>query len=110
MTRGGRAVYREDVRTRLARLRPDPLRLDWIVAAFLTVTVELEAWLEGGAAHHRLVVALLGPVMTATVAVRRLYPAAVGITVAVLARVVAPLWGPPHVVSYRLPRVLAVYG
>jgi signal transduction histidine kinase len=109
MTPSLRAVYRDDVRARLARLRPDPVRLDWLVAAFLTVTVELEAWfaVSGG---QRLAAAVFGPVMTATVAVRRRYPAPAGIAAATVAGVVATVWGPPNVVSYGLAWICAMYG
>src|SRR2546422_4241959 len=64
------------VRARLAclrRFRPDPLRLDRTLAALLTVGAELEVWLGSGAAHERLVAAVIAPAVTATVAIRRLY-------------------------------------
>ena len=84
------------MRARLApfrRLRLDPLQLDWMVAALLTLSLELEVWLGSGAVHERLVTALLGPLVTAAVAVRRLYPTIAGVSAGVLVAFVAASGG-----------------
>jgi len=91
-------------------LRLDPLKLDWLVAALLTLTLELEVWLGNGAAHERLVTALLGPLVTAAVAVRRLYPTIAGVSAGVLVAVVAAFWGPPQVISQAIAWLCALYG
>jgi GntR family transcriptional repressor for pyruvate dehydrogenase complex len=68
---------------------PDPLKVDWAVAVILTLGLELEVWLGSSASSERVPLALLGPTVTAAVAVRRLYPASTGLVagfVAVLVR------------------------
>src|SRR5437588_111495 len=65
MTERPLEVYLDRVRVPLARLRLDPLRLDWLVAGILTLGLELEVWLGSGAAHHRLVAAVAGPLTAA---------------------------------------------
>jgi signal transduction histidine kinase len=101
------------VRPRLApihRLQPDPQKLDWMLAALLTLSLELEVWLGSGAVHERLVTALVGPLVTAAVAVRRRYPTIAGVTAAVLVAVVAAFWGPPQVVSEAIAWICTLYG
>src|SRR5437588_1320573 len=110
MTERPLEVYLDRVRAPLARLRLDPLRLDWLVAGILTLGLELEVWLGSGAAHHRLVAALAGPLTAAAVAVRRLYPATAGVGAGLIASVVAAVWGPPSVVSYGIAWMCAIYG
>ncbi len=103
----------EPVRTRLSRLRAlrlDPLKVDWLIAALLTLLLELEVWLGGAADHERLAIALLGPFVTAAVAVRRLYPTIAGVTAGVLVAVIAAVWGPPQVLSEAVAWVCALYG
>src|SRR5437588_848407 len=103
-------VYLDRVRVPLARLRLDPLRLDWLVAGVLTLGLELEVGLGCGAAHHRLVAAVAGPLTAAAVTVRRLYPATAGVGAGLIASVVAAVWGPPSVVSYGIAWMCAIYG
>jgi signal transduction histidine kinase len=91
-------------------LRPDPLKLDRTLAVLLTATLELEVWAGHGAGRHRLGLALVGALMTAAIGVRRLYPAAIGISVGLLAVFVAAAWKPPELVSYLLAWMCAMYG
>ena len=112
MTERPREVYREPVRTRLARLRrvrPDPLKLDWTVAALLTVGAELEVWLGSGAAHERLVAAIVAPAVAGAVAIRRLYPTVAGVAVVVLSSVELGFWGDPQVISGAVAYFCALY-
>jgi len=112
MTERPREVYREPVRTRLARLRrvrPDPLKLDWTVAALLTVGAELEVWLGSGAAHERLVAAVVAPAVAGAVAIRRLYPTVAGFAVVVLSSVELGFWGDPQVISGAVAYFCALY-
>jgi signal transduction histidine kinase len=95
-------------RISLGRWRIDPVRLDWAVAALLTVTLELEVWVTGPV-DHAWVVALLGPLVTLAVAVRRRYPAAAGIGAGLLADLFAGVWGPPSLVSYGLAWMCCMY-
>ena len=96
---------------RLGRFRLNPLKVDWVVAVALAVVGELEVWLGSGSVthHHRIAIGISMAVMAATVAVRRLYPAAAGIVVALLANVVALAWGPPSMVSYGVAWMCSVY-
>ena len=110
--RAAAGVYLDRVRTRLSRLRPvrlDPLKIDWLVAAMLTLGLELEVWLGTGASSERLAVAVLGAVVTAAVAVRRLYPATIGLTAGFVAALIAAVWGPPSLVSWGIAWICCMY-
>jgi signal transduction histidine kinase len=100
------------VRTRLPRLgrfRIDPVKLDVVLAAALAAASELEAWFEGVAGRERLVVAVAGPLMAGTVAVRRRYPAAAGIAAVLIAETVALAWKPPNTVSFGIAWLCSIY-
>ena len=94
---------------RFLRFRPDPVRLDWAVAALLAVGGQLEVWLGNGAHGERLVIALSGTILAAAVAVRRRYPATAGLVAVVVADVVAVAWRPPSLVTYGVAWMCAVY-
>jgi signal transduction histidine kinase len=79
-SRRGR-VYGDGVK----RLRIEPMRLDQVLAVVLTVAIELETWLSSHQPHHKVAMAIAGPLLTAPIAVRRRYPFAVGVG--------AGLWG-----------------
>ena len=107
------AVYLDRVRTRLARLRRfglSPLRIDWLVAGVLTLGLELEAWLGAAASRERLAVALLGGIVAAAVAVRRLYPTSVGLTAGLVAALISAVWGPPSLVFWGIAWLCCMYG
>ena len=106
------AVYLGAVRARPMRLggfRIDPVKLDVILAAALAVGSELEAWFGSVTGREQLVVAIAGPLMASTVAVRRRYPAAAGIAAALLADVVAIAWEPPNTVSFGIAWLCSIY-
>ena len=65
--------------------RIDLVTLDRLLAAALTAAIELELWLTSNQPHHRVAMAIAGPLLTASIAVRRRYPFAVGTG--------AALWG-----------------
>jgi hypothetical protein len=67
-----------------------------LLAAVLTVGGELAIWLGGDAANHPLAGALVTPVVTLPVAVRRRYPGLVGTAVPVFAAVNFMLWHGPQ--------------
>jgi signal transduction histidine kinase len=109
----GTPVYRGLVRAllaRLRRLRIDPLRLDWVLAVLLTIAAELEIWLGMGAAHERLVAAAIGPAVSATVAIRRLYPTIAGIAAAVLMAGELGFWGDPQIIGDGVAYFCSLYG
>jgi signal transduction histidine kinase len=112
MTRRAARSSFEVVPTRLLRLggfRIAPVRLDLIVAVVLAITSELEAWFGSTAGRERLVVAIAGPLMASTVAVRRRYPAAAGIAAALIANVVAIAWAPPNIASFGIAWLCSTY-
>jgi signal transduction histidine kinase len=107
-----RAVYFGSVPARLLCLggfRIGPVRLDVILAAALAVGSELEAWFGSATGQERVVIAVAGPLMASTVAVRRRYPAAAGIAAALIADVVALAWKPPNVVSFGIAWLCSLY-
>jgi signal transduction histidine kinase len=113
MTGGAEGSTVDVVRARLSRLRNrriDLQKLDLVVAAALAVVAELEAWLGSFSGDERVVLAVAGPLMAATVAVRRRFPAGAGIAAALLANVVAIGWKPPNAVSYGIAWLCSVYG
>jgi signal transduction histidine kinase len=87
----------------------DPVKLDVVLAVALAVGCELEVLLGTVTGPERLVVAIAGPLMAATVAVRRRYPATAGIAAALLANIVAIAWRPPNVVSFGIAWLCSMY-
>jgi signal transduction histidine kinase len=94
---------------RLRGFRIAPVKLDVIVAVVLAVASELEAWLGNAGGRERLVVAIAGPLMASTVAVRRRHPAAAGIAAALIADTVAIGWTPPNIVSFGIAWLCSMY-
>jgi len=90
-------------------IRIDPISLDRAVAVLLTVMLQIEVWVTGPV-PHQWVVALLGPLVTLAVAVRRPHPVAVGVGAGLLGDVVAGVWGPPSLLSYGLAWICCMYG
>jgi len=75
----------------------------------LAVTSELEAWLGSESGREQLVVAVAGPLLAGTVAVRRRYPAAAGIAAALIAEIAALGWRAPSTVSFGIAWVCSMY-
>jgi signal transduction histidine kinase len=94
---------------RFGSFRIDPVKLDLVLAAALAVGSELEAWFGSVTGQERLVVAIAGPLMATTVAVRRRYPAAAGIAAALIADFVAIAWKPPNTVSFGVAWLCSIY-
>ena len=100
------------MRRRLAHLRRgrlNRLQIDWLIAGVLTLGLELEAWLAGGPSRERLPAALLGAIVTAAVAVRRRYPASVGLIAGFVAALISGVWGPPSLVSWGIAWICCMY-
>src|SRR5437763_7000153 len=96
---------------RLRRVRLNRLQIDWLLAGALTLGLELETWLGGGVAfRERLASALLGATVTAAVAVRRLYPASVGLIAGFVAALLSAVWGPPSLVFWGVAWICCMYG
>jgi len=106
------AVYLRVVHPRLSRLRRfplDPVKVDWALAAVLTVGAQLAIWLGSDVAHHRLGAALVALTITAPIAVRRRYPTLVGTAVPLVAAVDHDLWDAQFVGS-PVATFCALYG
>jgi signal transduction histidine kinase len=100
------------VRTRLSslpRFRPDPVMLDRALAALLTVGAQLEIWLSSEVTHHRLEFALVAPLITAPIAVRRRYPTLVGTAVPVLGAFQYAFGRDPQIVTEPVAIFCALY-
>src|SRR5580765_7047312 len=112
MTRRSATSSFEVVPTRLLRpggFRIASVRLDHLLAVVLAIASELGAWLGSTAGQERLVVAIAGPLMAGTVAVRRRHPAAAGIAAALIADIVAIVWTPPNTVSFGIAWLCSLY-
>jgi signal transduction histidine kinase len=70
----------------------DLQRVDFVLAAVTTLTLELETWLGGSAEGHRVAVGALGPLVTAGVALRRRYPTAAGVGAGLLGVLMQSRW------------------
>jgi signal transduction histidine kinase len=94
---------------RLSGVRLDPVSVDRLLAAVLTAGALLDAWRGGDAAPHRLATALVASVVTASIAVRRRYPALVGTAVPLFAAANYALWTGPQFVGYPIANACALY-
>jgi signal transduction histidine kinase len=100
------------VSTRVTRLRgfpTDPVKLDYVLAAVLAITSELEAWFGSLAGREQLVAAVVGPLTAGTVAVRRRHPAIAGLAAVLIAETVAIAWKPPNTVSFGIAWLCSMY-
>ena len=96
-------------RPSLPRSRPDPVTLDRTLAALLTVGAQLEIWFSNEVTGHRLEFALVAPLMTASIAVRRRYPTVVGTAVSALGALQFALGRDPQIVSEPVAIFCALY-
>src|SRR5580765_4811921 len=96
------------MRELLRRFRPDPVKLDRLLAAILTVALVLETWLGGNAEGHRIAVSIGGVATTVAVGFRRRYPAVVGVGSALSSVVLQTFW-PSAEVSYGIAWICNMY-
>ena len=96
-------------RSSLPLFRPDPVMLDRTLAAFLTVGAQLEIWFSNEVVHHRLEFALVAPLITAPIAVRRRYPTLVGIAIPGLGALQYALGRDPQILSEPIAIFSALY-
>ncbi len=85
------------------------MTLDWALAAVLTVTAQLEIWFSNQVTGHRLEFALVAPLITAPIAVRRRHPALVGTAVPLLGSLQYALGRDPQIVSEPIAIFCALY-
>jgi signal transduction histidine kinase len=85
------------------------MKLDLVLAVVLAIAAELDVWFGTVTGRERFVVAIAGPLMAATVAIRRRYPAVAGIAAALIADIVAIGWKPPNTVSFGIAWLCSMY-
>jgi signal transduction histidine kinase len=95
-------------RSRLRRLKLDPVKVDWTLAAVLTVGAQLAIWFGSDATHHRPAATLVALAITAPIAVRRRYPTLVGAGVPLLAALDHNVWD-AQFVGYPIATICALY-
>jgi signal transduction histidine kinase len=98
--------------TAVPRPHLSPLTVDYVVAAVLTVTAQLEVWLGNGnhADHHRAVAAVVSLLATSSIAVRRRWPLQVGVVVGWVVALQLGYWGDPQILSASVAWFCALYG
>jgi len=96
--------------TRFARR---PLRgyrqADVYLAGVLLLAAELQIWLTGSAGGPRAVAAILAPVITATVAIRRRYPALAGIAAQATIAIAFALWSDTQILGTSIAWFCSLY-
>jgi signal transduction histidine kinase len=93
----------------LSRFRPDSVMLDRVIAILLTVGAQVEIWFSSEVTGHRLEFALVAPLLTAPIAVRRRYPTLVGIAVPLLGAFQYAVGRDPQIVSEPVAIFCALY-
>ena len=93
---------------RLARLRADPVRVDWILAAVFTVLSQWAVWAGDGGVAHRLGESALSLAITVPIAMRRRWPTLVGTMVPAVSTVEYAAFGGSSV-AYPLANFFALY-
>jgi signal transduction histidine kinase len=109
MTAASRRFTVGVVSPRLPRLRVDPVKLDYAVAAALTVVAQVEIWFGNEVDSHRLWGALIVNVPTMSVAIRRRYPALVGTLVPVFESSQHALNRDPQILAGPVGNFCALY-
>ncbi len=109
MTAGGGPSTVHCVRTLLIP-RLTPLKLDAALAVLLLVAAELQIWLTGGAGRHQIVAALVAPLLSACVAIRRLFPTIAGAGAQAVVATVFAIWGDTQIFGSSIAWFCAIYG
>jgi signal transduction histidine kinase len=87
----------------------DVRKADVYLAAILLVAAELQVWLTDTAGDHRNVAALVAPVLTATVAIRRHHPAFAGIVAQVSIAVAFAVWSDTQILGTSIAWFCSLY-
>jgi signal transduction histidine kinase len=96
------------MRLLFTRYRVDPVEVDYLAAAVLTVAVVLEAWFTGNANGHEVALTIIGPLMALPIAVRRRYPTTVAVWAGTLGSI-AQTWWPTAAVSNGIAWICCAY-
>jgi signal transduction histidine kinase len=92
------------------RSRPDPLKLDVVLALLLLVAAELEIWLTKDAGGYRHVAAAVAPLLAASVALRRRYPTLAGAGAQAVMAGTFAWWGDTQIFGNSIAWFCALYG
>ena len=84
------------------------MKLDYLVAAVLTVALQLEVWLSSSQPHHKVYSAIAGSLLTGAIAIRRRYPTAVGAGAGVIGVVTASL-APSNLATFGIAWICDMY-
>jgi signal transduction histidine kinase len=98
--------------TPLRRPHLSPVAVDYLAAAVLTVTAQLEVWFGNGnhADHNHWVAAGVSLLATLSIAVRRRWPLQIGLTVGWAFALQLAFWGDPQILSASVAWFCALYG
>jgi signal transduction histidine kinase len=94
----------------LIRRRPDPVKLDIVVAVVLVVLAELQVWLSAAVGHDAVVAAVVSPVLGVCVAVRRVRPFAAGIVGQAAVAGTFAIWGDTQIFGNTIAWFCTLYG
>jgi signal transduction histidine kinase len=97
------------VRIHLPRHRFDPVKVDYVLAAVLTVVAQVEIWFGNEVPTHKLWGSIVVLVPTLSVAVRRRHPALVGTLVPVFAAVQHAIERDPQILASPIGYFCALY-
>ena len=108
---GRRQVYGDDVPVlrRIRRSLRNTRDRDRYLAVILLVAAELQVWLTGAAGAHRIVAALVAPVLAAAVVVRRRHPALAGVGAQAAIAFVFAFWSDTEIFGTSIAWFCALY-
>jgi signal transduction histidine kinase len=95
---------------RLRRVRVDPVRLDRALAVVLTAVAAVNLWHDGWFTAGRAAPTALQLLVTAAVAVRRRWPASVGLAAIAIMGVKFAFWSDPGVIAVAVAYFCLLYG
>jgi signal transduction histidine kinase len=95
--------------SRVRRSLSDPLRADVCLAVALLVAAELQIWLTDSAGSHRVVAAVLAPVLAGAVAIRHRRPALAGVAAQSAMALAFALWSDTQIFGTSIAWFCALY-
>jgi signal transduction histidine kinase len=94
----------------LRRLGADPPQRDRLLAVVLLIAAQLEIWLTGDAGGHRLIAAVVSPIVATCVAVRRSYPTFAGMVAQGTVALAFAFWNDSQILATSVGWFCALYG
>jgi len=92
------------------RFRLSPETVDRALAVAVLVVGQLEIWLTGDASGHRVVCAVVSPIMSTALALRRRYPLAAGIAGHTATAVAFWFWSGSQIIASSVAWFCVLYG